>query len=604
MKTCPSCKRTYSDHILFCPSDGTKLEKKVHQSSPGVFPGQILKDKYEIKEAINTEGKWFVYKGSEISTAREVAIKISCQPVNKGFKVLEKSLKEAQKISHPGWVKTLDFGQNKDNFAFIISEYIEGESLCKIMKDVPKVSTKLCYSIIKQTLDIIEVTHQKGILHQGLQPSKILLVKNGDSSSFVKVVGLGESNYTKEYDTNIQGDEIAAPRQGNNYTAPEVFFAKALNGTCDVYSLGVIFYELITRVLPFPSGILIHQKSNSRFPEAPPMRKVRPGLKISKKLERAIIKAIQWNPLKRHKSATTFLKTVEASEKSHIIPFIIFTTIFSTGIIMFLRPHFFNYLDRNHHYVKIDVDESESKNKTEEKKEQLSEKEVFKNKLEYVLQHRKEQENYPNMVEISAGDVSIGNEQGFYDEKPIKKHYTKAFFIDDHEVTNAEYNIFLEDMGFDSPKHWNGVYPEKLANFPVVGVSWYDAALYASWAGKRLPTEIEWEKAARFPEKVAHTSVKWSWGNDFDKKRANIGQKLLSLDRTSLRKTSTNIFDMSGNVWEWTDSWYDSETKKDKVIRGGSFECKERHTTISYREGFFLDFSRNDIGFRCVKDKE
>lgn len=605
MKTCPCCGRTYNDHISFCPSDGTKLEKKVRQSSPGVFPGQILKDKYEIKEAINSEGKWFVYRGREIATSREVAIKISRRPISNedNFRVLEKSLREAQKISHPGWIKILDLGRNKDDFAFIVSEYVEGESLCKIIKDVPKVSMKLCYSIVKQTLDILHVAHERNILHQGLQPSKIILVKNGDSKSFVKILGLGENNYTKEYDTNINGD-MATPRQGNNYTAPEVFFAKALDGTCDIYSVGVCFYELITRVLPFPAGILIHQKSNSRFPEAPPMKKVRPGLKISKKLERAIIKAIQWNPLKRHRSAKSFLRAVEASEKSHVVSAITFTIIFATGLLIFLRPHFFNYLDRNYRYVKIDEKENKSVDKEKRDENKPTPQEIFQNKLEYVLQNRKQQTSDENMVEISAGEVNIGNENGFFDEKPVKKYYTKAFLIDDHEVTNKEYNAFLEDTGFDAPKHWDGHYPKDKADYPIVGVSWYDAALYAAWAGKRLPSEIEWEKAARFPDKLGRKSVEWPWGEKFDTKYANVSEKRLPVDYNSLRKTPANIFDMSGNVWEWTDSWYDSSTKKDKVIRGGSFNTRPQNTTISYREGFFLNFSRNDIGFRCVKDKE
>ena len=169
----------------------------------------------------------------------------------------------------------------------------------------------------------------------------------------------------------------------------------------------------------------------------------------------------------------------------------------------------------------------------------------------------------------------------FAAEKPQHKATVKAFYIDKYEVTNAKYKRFIQATNHPAPRHWEkGTYPEGKADYPVVYVSWEDANAYCRWAGKRLPTETEWEKAARGTDGRI-----WPWGDTFDLTKCNVeswegsGPKPVGSYPDGV--SPYGVYDMAGNVWEWTDSWYDAYPgskhkspefgKKMRVLRGGSW---------------------------------
>jgi gamma-glutamyl hercynylcysteine S-oxide synthase len=217
------------------------------------------------------------------------------------------------------------------------------------------------------------------------------------------------------------------------------------------------------------------------------------------------------------------------------------------------------------------------------------------------------------MVLVAAGSYTIGRDDGDDIEKPIHKVNLIAFFIDKTEVTNAEYKKFIDATGHRTPPHWkNGLYESGKDNFPVVQVSWQDATEYARWAGKRLPTEVEWEAAARGPE-----GRKYPWGNEPKAGTGNIGQgeggSLTAVGQFPDGKSVAGALDMVGNAWEWTAdnvALYPGNTGptppeakgKFRIIRGGAFDSD---TTIdaSYR-GYVEEYRKdlNKTGFRCVKD--
>jgi formylglycine-generating enzyme required for sulfatase activity len=137
-------------------------------------------------------------------------------------------------------------------------------------------------------------------------------------------------------------------------------------------------------------------------------------------------------------------------------------------------------------------------------------------------------------------------------------------------------------------------------NRPVVGVSWYEAAAYCAWAGCRLPREAEWEFAARGNERR-----EYPWGNEKpDETRANYDWKVGRATPVGLYPkgaTPEGLQDMAGNVWEWVADWYD-ERKKERVLRGGSFNDYERSLRAASRLRFEPVFRVNSIGFRCVRE--
>ena len=196
---------------------------------------------------------------------------------------------------------------------------------------------------------------------------------------------------------------------------------------------------------------------------------------------------------------------------------------------------------------------------------------------------QKEQERGPNKVSVSsdhtipedmalipAGEFQMGSNDGDDDEKPVHTVYVDAFHIDKYEVTNAQYKKFVDANpewqkdrilskyhDGDYLKHWNGNnYPPGKGNHPVVYVSWYAAMAYAEWSGKRLPTEAEWEKAAR----GGRLGRKYTWGRSLDFNKANYGDEIG--DTTPVGSYDANgygLYDMAGNVWEWCLDEYDAD---------------------------------------------
>ncbi|GEM_PF-1237765 len=215
------------------------------------------------------------------------------------------------------------------------------------------------------------------------------------------------------------------------------------------------------------------------------------------------------------------------------------------------------------------------------------------------------------MAMVQAGSYTIGRDLGDELEKPAHKVDLRAFYIDVTEVTNAAYKQFTDATSHRQPDGWkNGTYPEGRANWPVTGVSWQDAVDYAEWAGKRLPTESEWEAAARGLEGRIYP-----WGNAWGEGMANIRASSISeVGQFKLGASPVGALDMIGNVWEWTADPFrvypGSAASLEgvleaginyKVIRGGAFDRKE-NIEATYRG--FLDASKgyDKTGFRCVKD--
>jgi len=228
----------------------------------------------------------------------------------------------------------------------------------------------------------------------------------------------------------------------------------------------------------------------------------------------------------------------------------------------------------------------------------------------YASPQQKKQ--YIGMVYIPGGEVTIGTNEGFSSEKPTHIVYTTGFYIDKYEVTNAQYKIFIDATGHPAPPHWkNGKFPEGQEDYPVVNVSYYDALKYAKWAGKRLPTEEEWEKASRGTDGRIYP-----WGNEWEKNRANI-RPVLGFGKPKPvgsfpdGVSPYNVYDLCGNVWEWTTSWFQAYPgntisnpnfgEKFKVIRGGSYKQSEIIAQSVRRDFLNPNDRRMDVGFRCAK---
>jgi sulfatase modifying factor 1 len=232
---------------------------------------------------------------------------------------------------------------------------------------------------------------------------------------------------------------------------------------------------------------------------------------------------------------------------------------------------------------------------------------------------------------LDSGDLLARDK---IDDRPANNIYVDAFYIDKYEVTNADYARFIEATGARPPWHWpEGQIPQGEEKFPVANVNWYEATDYCKWVDKRLPTEAEWEKAARGGLDRNH----YAWGDATIEKENELA--VLS-PQVALRNTATpvpatlgrprpnavasfapngyGLYDVIGNVMEWTNDWYDNnyypfiprnnpkgpETGRYKSVRGGGYADQGGHgmeKLVSYRNFSDPDTRMTTIGFRCAK---
>ena len=213
-----------------------------------------------------------------------------------------------------------------------------------------------------------------------------------------------------------------------------------------------------------------------------------------------------------------------------------------------------------------------------------------------------------------AGKISSRDEVEMV-RVPMISGYTKVgdpiyqdFSMDVTEVTVGQFKKFLKDTGYEpkEPIDWEKLYKYSPTDeHPMIYVTWFDAQAYCEWAGKRLPTEKEWEFAARGGLK----SKEYPWGDEESIAREYANFKgVLGRDQWdrstapvgSFRPNGYGLHDMSGNVWEWCQGWY-SEYKEYRVLRGGSWDFSTYYLPVANRGYGYPTASSRDYGFRCVK---
>ena len=261
-------------------------------------------------------------------------------------------------------------------------------------------------------------------------------------------------------------------------------------------------------------------------------------------------------------------------------------------------------------------------------------------RLDFVVQRK----SY-NMVLIPAGSFQMGDHfnEGESDELPVHTVYVDAFYMDVCEVTNAQYCVLLNEQGNQAEGGYTwldigasaclittsgGQFVPKsgYGDHPVIKVTWYGARAYAQWAGKRLPTEAEWEKTARgglvgkrYPwgdeDPAGGKCNYWGYNGPLTSEMSNLSKGRGTLPVRSFEPNGYGLYDMMGNVWEWCSDWYDSgyysrspessptgpETGDYRVVRGGSWHHDAWYCRVAYRLQIVPWYSSIRSGFRCAR---
>jgi formylglycine-generating enzyme required for sulfatase activity len=238
------------------------------------------------------------------------------------------------------------------------------------------------------------------------------------------------------------------------------------------------------------------------------------------------------------------------------------------------------------------------------------------------------------VVLIPAGEFIMGYDKGGYDTLPVRKITLPAFYIDKYEVTNKRYKRFIDATGYkvpwshdpdaasEKPYLWNWqkrMYPDGKGDDPVVLVSWEDAKTFCAWAGKRIPTEAEWEKAARGPN-----GNLYPWGNEWANGKANTSESgrkqtapigAFKEDVIKWGKDAKDeVYDLAGNVSEWVEDYFGpypgnpltryEERNKYRVLRGGSWNYSHSIANGYHRQYALPHSQMPSFGFRCVKSAD
>lgn len=219
---------------------------------------------------------------------------------------------------------------------------------------------------------------------------------------------------------------------------------------------------------------------------------------------------------------------------------------------------------------------------------------------------------YPGMIYIPEGIALVGANQGEPLEQPQHEVEVDAFYISQHEITNQEYKAFVDDTGHPVPRHWvQGQIPVGKERHPVTWLSFEDAEAYCEWKGGRLPTEIEWVRAAR-----GNNERLYPWGGSFDPDRANTWesgiQDTVPVGQHRSGASPFGVHDMAGNAFEWTSSFLrpypganielEPQQTIQRVLRGGSWNFDSYYARIPHRMARPGGESSRTFGFRLVRD--
>lgn len=625
---------------------------------------------YEVVSQFGEGGMGELYLGRHTRLAREVIIKtirtedFSPRQVEHLRDRLEREAFVQSQLDHPNIVRVYDFIAVGDTTC-IVMEYVPGRDLRKmISRETGPIPPARAIRLFKQVLAAVDYAHHfiyqdksgqrhQGIIHRDLKPANILVTPE----DVVKVTDFGIVKVRGVKGGTQMGFNPGTPE----YMSPEQARGRELDQRSDIYSLGVVFYEMLTGHVPFEdegSGTSDYEirRGHIELP-VPSFSKYYPG--VSLELEKITFKALEKSPDDRYQTGLQFLEVLEEFEQTGFarltgrMPGGRQTVIHAdrtTGrqsaaeaptvgvgetIITDPNQPFTNNNAYNDYSKKLPSPARPPVAEPMQRGALFKEPAPAKSKtplivgislvalltigVAYWLITSSTPPSGPatdpnpgvpvGMVSIPGGEFMMGrNDRSDY-ERPAHPVKVEAFFIDQTEVTNTDYAEFVRQMRKQPPSHWtNGNFAPAEDRLPVVNVNWYDAREYCESKGKRLPTEEEWEFAARGKENLLYP-----YGNQWDQRFSNAYEsqfrKPQAVGSYPNGASPFGVLDMAGNVAEWTASDYKPYPNSpaapqagQKIIRGGSFANPAEQQTATDRYFNLPNRTFEYIGFRCAKD--
>src|SRR6266550_5118492 len=312
MLQCPRCDRQFPDDVHVCPDDFTPLQADDTISDVSIDPliGQVFDGKYRLQEPLGGGGMGTVYRATHLLIERPVAIKVLSQRFVGDHTAQERFRREARaagRMHHPNAVSVNDFGTTEDGWLYIVMELLEGRTLRDLLAREAPLDPARAVSFMLQTSSAVGAAHDANLIHRDLKPANIFIEQRPNMPAVVKVLDFGVARFIVEehedddFNTLTQvGAIIGTPR----YMSPEQCSGLPLTPASDVYSLGIILYEMLTGEVPFSAEtpLAVAMKQVSEAPRVP--RDIVPS--IPRKLEQLVLHALAKNPGDRPGNANEF----------------------------------------------------------------------------------------------------------------------------------------------------------------------------------------------------------------------------------------------------------------------------------------------------------
>ncbi len=666
MRTCPKCERTYPDDTDFCPLDSSFLDIAA-KPTDAELAGSLTR-RYKIIRRLGEGGMGTVFLAEQIAVGnRPVALKVLLRKLLDDPEFLERFRNEAAstgRIRHPNVVTVYESGQSDDGTPYIAMEYLEGQTLSQALKSRGALPVRECATILDQAARGLHAAHKLGIIHRDLKPDNIFLTRNDEGEVLVKVVDFGIAKLLDATGhSTLTGIVLGTPAYMSAEHAAGMR-GEELDPRSDVYSLGVVTYEMLTGRTPFQADTPLGYVRKHVLEPPPALNAVRADLHLSPQIEQVILKALDKVRERRYDSTVEFAREFAAATHPAPAAPAPAPVVPSREGQSALRPSQRPTRDGpapasapkpapTPTVARADVMPTSTPTPARQVAPQIGPPPatprtplpapppatrtptgvtprrvrpqprvsplstvVIVAGLALVIVAAGLWFHAPRapegMVYIPGGTFAMGctPDQDLSGSPP---HYVTVapFYLDQVPTTNAQYRDFVRTTRYAAPAGWTqGNFPPSGDYWPVTGVSWAGAAAYAKWKGKRLPTEAEWEFAARGTD-----GRLYPWGSNFNSSLTNSLETELGhpepVGRHLQAASPFGVLDMSGNVWEWCEDNYKlypgSKMKSDgippdaKVIRGGSFDSDRNHVTTVTRNLDLPTAQSSRIGFRCAR---
>lgn len=314
MRVCPVCSTEYADDVKFCPRDGQTLRSV----NPGAdLVGQVVADRYHVMKKLGEGGMGRVYLAEHVKMGRRSAIKVMNPSMVHDPDAVARFNREASnasRINHPNVCAIYDFGDTADGLVFLAMEFIEGEPLTDLLIREPVLPIARATNIFLQTAEALQAAHELGIVHRDLKPDNIMLTKGRSGSDTVKVVDFGIAKAIGGGGTEAgqkvtkTGLVMGTPE----FMSPEQLSGDSVDGRSDLYSLALVFYQMLSGTLPF-EATTVQETMIKRLTEEPAkLKDTRPDLTFPPGLQAVLDSALMRSPTQRYQSVAKFAADVAA----------------------------------------------------------------------------------------------------------------------------------------------------------------------------------------------------------------------------------------------------------------------------------------------------